>query len=65
MLIELCVGNYATFDGLVNGADNIFKNYTRTYSKSYMWIDFQNLQIGVNIRIEYAQLYENCWNTNR
>jgi hypothetical protein len=30
-----------------------------------MWIDFQNLQIGVNIRIEYAQLYENCWNTNR
>jgi hypothetical protein len=51
MLIELCVGNYATFDGLVNGIDNIFKNYTRTYSKSYMWIDFENLQIGVNIRI--------------
>jgi hypothetical protein len=60
MLIELSVGNYATFDGLVNGVDNILKNYTRTHSKSYMWIDFQNLQIGVNIRIKYAQLYENC-----
>jgi hypothetical protein len=58
MLIELCVGNYATFDDLVNGKDDILKNYTRTYSKSYMWIDFQNLQIWVNIRIEYAQLYE-------
>jgi hypothetical protein len=32
MLIELCVGNYATFDGLVNGVDNILKNHTRTYS---------------------------------
>jgi hypothetical protein len=58
MLIKLCVGKFATFDGLVNGVDNFFKNYTRTYSKSYIWIDFQNHQIGVNIRIQYAQLYE-------
>jgi hypothetical protein len=25
MLVELCAGNYATFDGLVNGIDDIFK----------------------------------------
>jgi len=25
MLVELCVGNYATHDGLVNGADGIFQ----------------------------------------
>jgi hypothetical protein len=65
MLIKLCVGKFATFDGLVNGVDNCFKNYTRTYSKSYIWIDFQNHQIGVNIRIEYAQLYDFLKNTNR
>jgi hypothetical protein len=31
MLVELCVGNYATFDGVVNGIDDIFKAST-TYS---------------------------------
>jgi hypothetical protein len=25
MLVELCVGNYATHDGLVNGVDGIFQ----------------------------------------
>jgi len=24
MLVELCVGNYATYNGLVNGVDGIF-----------------------------------------
>ncbi len=28
MFIELCVNNYATYDGLVNGVDNIFKTLT-------------------------------------
>jgi hypothetical protein len=28
MLIELCVGNYTTFDGLVNGNNWIFKAST-------------------------------------
>jgi len=28
MLVELCVGNYATFDGLVNGTNGIFKTLT-------------------------------------
>ncbi len=25
MLVELCASNHATYDGLVNGIDNIFK----------------------------------------
>ncbi len=28
MLVELCVGNYATFDGHVNGANGMFKTST-------------------------------------
>jgi hypothetical protein len=28
MLVELCVANYVTFDGLVNGANGIFKTST-------------------------------------
>jgi hypothetical protein len=28
MLIELCVGNYGMYDGLVNGANDIFKAST-------------------------------------
>jgi len=33
-LIELCTRNYATLNGLVNGVDGIFKDYTKTLSKS-------------------------------
>ena len=29
MLVELCAGNYNIEDGLVNGADGVFKKYTR------------------------------------
>jgi hypothetical protein len=34
MLVELCVGNYATPNGLVNGVDGIFKASTTYYEKS-------------------------------
>jgi hypothetical protein len=41
MLIELCDDNYATFDGLFNGANGIFK--ASTYNdKTIIWIVFQN-----------------------
>jgi ATP-dependent DNA helicase PIF1 len=30
MLVELCAGNHVTHDGLVNGADGIFKRFTTT-----------------------------------
>jgi hypothetical protein len=40
MLVELCVGNYATFDGLVNGTDDIFKASTTYCEKTIIWIMF-------------------------
>ncbi len=43
MLVELCVGNYETFDGLVNGANVIFEEFTEIISKSFVWIHFHNL----------------------
>ncbi len=46
MLVELCVNNYATFNGLVNGADGIFKTLTTYCEKTIIWIMFQNFKIG-------------------
>jgi hypothetical protein len=34
VLIELSTRNYATLNGLVNGVYGIFKDYTKTLSKS-------------------------------
>ncbi len=45
MLVELCVGNYATFDGLVNGADDIFKPSTTYCEKIIIWIMFKILTL--------------------
>jgi len=42
MLVELCVNNYATSNGLVNGADHIFKASTTYCEKTIIWIMFQN-----------------------
>ncbi len=50
---------YATLKGLVNSVDNIFKDYTKTLSKSLIWIHFQNPQIGINTRFENSQTYKN------
>ncbi len=35
MLVELCVGNYVTFDGLVNAIDGIFKASTTYCEKNH------------------------------
>ncbi len=48
MLVELCAGNYKTFNGLVNGAYGIFKKFTKTISKSLVWIYFHNHWIKHN-----------------
>jgi hypothetical protein len=32
MLVELCVRNYATHDGLVNGADGIFQGSIKVFN---------------------------------
>jgi hypothetical protein len=36
MLVELCIGNYVVFDGLVNGVDGLFKVSTTYLDKSIM-----------------------------
>jgi len=36
MLIELCVGNYATFDGFVNEANDILKHKLHILKKYYI-----------------------------
>jgi hypothetical protein len=45
MLIELCVGNCAMYDGLVNRGDDIFKTSITYCSKTIIWIMFQNSKI--------------------
>jgi hypothetical protein len=50
MLVELCVGNYVTFDGLVNGVNGIFKTLTTYCEKTIIWIMFQNSKIGTLIK---------------
>ncbi len=39
ILVELCAGNYATHDGLVNGVDGIFQGSTNVFnSQEVIWI---------------------------
>jgi hypothetical protein len=42
-VVELCAGNYATSDGLVNVTNGVFKTSTTYYEKTNMWI--QKLKI--------------------
>jgi len=45
MLVELCVGNYLTYDGLVNGVINIFQSLNKLLnSQKVIWILFNNLK---------------------
>jgi hypothetical protein len=32
MLVELCARNYNTLDGLINGANGTFNDFTQTFS---------------------------------
>lgn len=41
MLVELCIGNYTTLNGLVNGLDGTFQNILTFFQKPLIWIDFQ------------------------
>jgi len=59
MLVELCVRNYATHDGLENGVDGIFQGSTKVFnSQKVIWILFNNPKCGQLIRIKNAHLYE-------
>ncbi len=59
MLVELCVGNYATHDGLVNGVDAIFQGSTKVFnSQEVIWILFNNPKCDRLTRIKNAHSYE-------
>jgi hypothetical protein len=59
MLVELCARNYATHDGLVNGANRIFQRPTKVFnSQKVIWILFNNLKYGQLTRVKNAHLYE-------
>ena len=49
MVVELC-NNYVISDGLVNGADGLFKTSTTFNDKSYVWIKFYNTKVGIATR---------------
>jgi hypothetical protein len=58
MLVELCVGNYATNDGLVNDVDGIFQGSTKVFNSYYVYgyyIIIPNVQLT---RLKNAHLYE-------
>jgi hypothetical protein len=42
MVVELSLGNYATYNGLVNGVDSVFKTSTSYHNKTIVWILFPN-----------------------
>ncbi len=58
MLVELRVNNYATLDGIVNGANGTFQNYIKKNPKPLIWIHFHNPQNGINTRIKNFHIYE-------
>jgi hypothetical protein len=59
MLVEFCVGSYATHDSLVNGAEGIFKGSTKVLnSQKVIWVLFNNPKCDQLTRIKNAHLYE-------
>jgi hypothetical protein len=59
MLIQLCVGNYSTHDGLVNDVDGIFQALCKLLnSQEVIWILFNNLKSGQLTITKNAHFYE-------
>lgn len=46
MSVKLCIDNYATSFGLVNGTNGIFEASTTHTNKTMIQILFQNFKIG-------------------
>ncbi len=59
MLVELCGSNYATFDGLVNGVNGIFKTSTTHFKITIIWIMFQKIKIETLTKEKYNHYYDN------
>jgi hypothetical protein len=53
VLVELGVGNYATLNGFVNGADGIFQGSNKILnSQEVLWISCNNPKCGQLTRIK-------------
>jgi len=66
MLVELCVSNYATSNGLVNGIDDIFKASTTYNENIIIWIlMFQNSKIGTLTKKKSIIIMITTLNQNR
>jgi len=64
MLVELFTINYATYDGLVNGIDGIFKTSTTYCNKTIIWIMFQNSKFGTFTRKNIVIIISTTLNQN-
>jgi len=58
MLVELCARNYNTLDGLINGANGTFNDFTPTFSKSFIWTQFYNSKIGNKMKIKFVHIHK-------
>jgi hypothetical protein len=58
MLVASYARNYNTLNGLVNGANETFKDFTQTFSKPFIWIQFYNSKIGNKTRIKILHIYK-------
>jgi hypothetical protein len=56
--MELCARNYETTNGLVNGDDKFFEDFTKIISKYFVWIHFHSHLIGHNTQIKNLQIYD-------
>jgi hypothetical protein len=59
MVVELCARNYATYDGLVNGVDGVFKTPTSYHNKTIVWVLFPKPKIGMLSKEKSTHLYTN------
>jgi hypothetical protein len=59
MLVKLCARNYDTLDGLVNGVDEAFKDFTQISWKSFIWIQFYNSKIENKTRTKFCTFMNN------
>ncbi len=50
MLVELCVGNYVTYDGLMNEVNDIFKASTTYCDKNHHMDKISKFKIGTLTR---------------
>jgi hypothetical protein len=64
MVVEVCAKNYATYDGLVNGVDVVFKTSTFYHNKTIVWILFPNPKIGMLAKEKSTHLYTNNIKSN-